>query len=97
MTEDEKDIGDLLPTHFLERANECTQENEHMLARWFIAKHFELTNTRNAFANMLAEHILARAMSDELNDVMLSLTKDMLSYIEAVHGRAVKEKVRMCL
>lgn len=97
MTDEESSVAFALPTHFVERLKELTAENEHMLARWFIAQHFELTNTRNAFANMLAEQILAGRMSDEANDVMLSLTKDMLRYVAAVHGLAVSEQVRICL
>jgi hypothetical protein len=97
VTEEEKDIADLLPSHFLARLKELTEENEHMLARWYVAKQFEFTNTRNAFANMLAEHILAGEMSDALNDVMVSLTNDMLRYLEAVHGKAVHDRVRACL
>lgn len=97
MTGEEKDIGDLLPSHFLERLKDLTQENNHLLARWYIARQFELVNTRNAFANMLAEHALAGQVSDELNNQRLSLTKDMFGYITAVHGSSVSNEVRSCL
>lgn len=80
-----------------------TEENEHILALWYIAKQCDLevsgafSDYQDGFANMVAEHMCAGGISNDLDSRVKQLMIAMFKRIKSAFGEDSAETIRMCL